>query len=80
MIRTTKLHEPEENVPLLPDSTIQLGDKVRIKNPSREQLSEGIVIRTTKHYMWVETGEGPPIKRKQKNLEKVHLSKENKKI
>ena len=61
--------ELEENVPLLPKSTIRLGNRVKIMNPTSGQLSEGIVTHKTKHFLWVETGEGPPIRRKPKNLE-----------
>ena len=47
--------ELEENVPLLPKSTIRLGNRVKIMNPTSGQLSEG--------------REGPCIRRKPKNLE-----------
>ena len=61
--------ELEENAPLLPHSTIQLGDRVKITNPTSGQLSESIVTHKTKYFLWVETGEGPPIRRKPNNLE-----------
>ena len=64
-------HEPEENIPLLPNSTIQFGDRVRIMNPTRGQQSEGIVISTTESggFILVKTRNVQPIRRQPQKLQ-----------
>ena len=63
--------EPEENAPLLPNSRIRLGDRVRIMNPSRRQFSEGIVISTTESggFILVKTRHVKPVRRRPKKLQ-----------
>ena len=62
-------HQPEENAPLLHNSKIQLGDRVRIMNPSRGQQSKGIVISTTESggLILVKTRNVKPVRRNPKN-------------
>ena len=60
----------EGDLPLLSNSTIRLGDRVWILNPSPGQQAGGIVTGTTRNgdFIWVRTANGRAIRMTARNL------------
>ena len=55
------------------NSTVSVGDHVRIVNPRPGQPSEGVVVRKTALFIFVEGEDGQIIRRSRRN---IHLSRE----
>ena len=64
-----------EDTEAIPETTLRVGDTVRILNPNRGQPNEGIITgyQVTREYTWITVTprHGRPVKRIAKNLRRT---------